>query len=193
MSTMIARVALSILLVPGLLQPPAMSAREAPPPCTELPRNLVVSPFLQPVVATMLRKSPTFRRQCGIISAAPHVRVRVTAVWLPPDAGFLRARATIRRYIHGLLCAEIELPMIGEHVELLAHELEHVVEQIEGLDLEALAGAGNRGVTRTDAGRFETTRARRAGITAWEEVCTRTTPASAPPRRGAHHGRARTF
>ena len=53
---------------------------------------------------------------------------------------------------------------------MLAHELEHVIEQIDGTKLHELAGKQRSGVTRFADGAFETVRAERAGRAAIREV-----------------------
>jgi hypothetical protein len=178
---MIVRVVFSVLVVVAGARPAVLAAQDAPPPCTRLPANLEVSEFLQPVIDALLRKSATFRRQCGIIAATRHAQVRVTAVWLTREPGAPRARATIHRFVYGRLSADIELPMVGDHFELLPHELEHVIEQIEGLDLSRMVAEGDRGVARIEHGAYETERARRAGLAAMDEVCSRN-PARPAPR-----------
>jgi hypothetical protein len=52
--------------------------------------------------------------------------------------------------------------------ELLAHELEHVLEQVEGIDLDALAEEGE--ARRLSDGSFETARAVQAGRRVAAEV-----------------------
>jgi hypothetical protein len=60
---------------------------------------------------------------------------------------------------------------LDDQVELIAHELEHVIEQLDGVDLHARATLPETGVRSLDedAG-FETIRAVRAGRAASEEV-----------------------
>src|SRR5690606_36201445 len=58
----------------------------------------------------------------------------------------------------------------AELPELLAHELEHVVEQIERLDLVRLSRVRDSGVYRIEGNRFETLRAQAAGPAARQEL-----------------------
>ena len=81
-----------------------------------------------------------------------------------------RARTTIRKYSSGLLLAVVMIPPRGEYPELLAHELEHVIEQIEGIDLAALARSGSIRVRQRPDGAFETARAQNAGLTVATEL-----------------------
>ena len=138
------------------------------PECAVLPANIQVSPLLAAAVELSLSQSETLRRQCGAIAGTDSVRV----VIVPPRTPLIgcRARATIGRHAFGALRAIIELPMPALDVELLAHELEHVLEQIEGVDLSALARAGAPGVREVTEGVFETERARASGRRAAREV-----------------------
>jgi hypothetical protein len=164
------RVALSVLFVLLPLRSSLVLAQDSQPPCTELPANIVVGEFLKPTVSTLLRKSPTFRHQCEVIGATRRVRVILVAVPAPRESTAPRAKATFTRYSFGLLRAEIEVPVTADHSELIAHEFEHVLEQIEGLDLVTLARDGDDRVVTVGAGLFETRRAQTAGRLAAEEV-----------------------
>jgi len=55
---------------------------------------------------------------------------------------------------------------------LIAHEIEHVIERLDGVDLRARAALPGTGVRLCDGGddAFETIRARRAGLAVAEEV-----------------------
>jgi hypothetical protein len=132
---------------------------------------------LQPLLAELLRKSATFRRQWAQIIAAAHVRVAV--VTTAPLSGLTvtpRARTTMVHFAYGLLKARIEIPAAADHAELLAHEFEHIIEQIEGLDLAELSRTRDSGVVRKDDGMYETIRARAAGRAAAAEVYGTTDP-----------------
>ena len=84
-----------------------------------------------------------------------------------------RARTTFIRDRTDGLRAIIDLPVSVDVVELLAHEFEHVVEQIEGVNLRRLARRRDSGVRMVGPGRFETDRAYRAGLEAAAEVIAR--------------------
>ena len=66
--------------------------------------------------------------------------------------------------------------------ELLPHELEHVLEQVEGIDLPALAKRRASGVQEVGRGVYETERARGAGLMALREVYGEFDPVSAAVR-----------
>ena len=95
-----------------------------------------------------------------------------------------RARATIGPLGQGLW-ALIELPPVDAYAELLAHEFEHVIEQIEGIDLAALERAGDANVTINGEGAYETSRARAAGVAAAAEFYAAPDPALAAAGRAA--------
>jgi hypothetical protein len=165
------------LFVPAALRPASLAAQSAPTLCSEVPPNIQVSTLLQPIVSDLLRKSATFRRQCEIIAAAERLRVVVRGI---PPAGLSsmpRARAKIAHFSYGLIRVVIDMPMLADHAELLPHEFEHVIEQLEGLDLSALVRAGGYGVVQLDDGAFETARAKAAGLAAAQEVYADTDPA----------------
>ena len=137
--------------------------------CGQMPENIEVARTLQPVFAQALAQSPTVQRQCQLIAAAPHVRVAVRLQVGRLKAG-ARAEATISRYEAGALFADIRLPVCVSLIEMLAHELEHVIEQMEGISLSRLADERQSGVARLADGAFETRRAQTAGRAAAHEV-----------------------
>jgi hypothetical protein len=68
--------------------------------------------------------------------------------------------------------AAIEIPALDNVVELIAHEIEHVIEQLDGIDLPAHAARKDSSVTEleSDETMFETVRARRVGALVASEV-----------------------
>ena len=73
------------------------------------------------------------------------------------------ARSRVERDHGGLNAAvQIELREPALYVELIAHELEHVLEQVDGTDLARLARQGLDGVVEW-GGAYETARARSVG------------------------------
>jgi hypothetical protein len=77
-----------------------------------------------------------------------------------------RARSCARRYASGLLVVDMELPPASpDFAELLAHELEHVTEFIDGVNFKAVAATGHGGIVQTPSdGSFESDRAHNAGL-----------------------------
>ena len=137
----------------------------------ELPRNLVVPEVMRPLVERMWRQSLTFRRQCARLAEHPPVTVSIDlAVGVRNTSG---ARATMQRRGARLeVSIRVDLRQPGRFVELIAHELEHVVEQIDGTDLPGLARQGVDGVIPKMAG-YETARARAIGRAVAREAKTR--------------------
>jgi hypothetical protein len=171
-------------------QAPASPARaadsiagESAAACAVLPANIQTDRYLAPALAQLLAKSPTFRRQCATVAAARHVRVTFTAVAARGLSTGPRARATITRFAHGLLRAAVEIPMPSEYHELIPHELEHVIEQIEGQNLTALAETDGRRVSAVGPWLFETERAQAAGRAAAAEMLADGDPAVARATR----------
>ena len=141
------------------------AARDDEAPRAPPPPHVVIDEALRDRLHESLARSATLQRQFAVIAGAMAiVEVRLSG----PLPLHHRAEAIIKRYDSGFIRARILLTPSVNSVELLAHELEHVVEQIEGVDLAALARTG--GATRGDDGFFETARARDAGRTAASEV-----------------------
>jgi hypothetical protein len=125
-----------------------------------LPPNLILSRHSKPLVEKVWRHSPTFRLQCERIAQAQWLKVRLTFVPKTSAPGKYRALTTVNRQ-SGLARIEIYAP--NDYIELIGHEFEHVLEQIEGLDLASLAEEKGGQTFRHADGAFETARALRAG------------------------------
>jgi len=124
---------------------------------TTIPANLTVPGTLRPLLEEVLRRSPTFRQQVLKLRNAPHVKMAIrysdVSSW-----HVLRAESTVLRYEWGAMQVDTQLYTVRDVVEVVAHELEHVCEQIDGLDVRQLSHQRNTGVY--SAGRhFETRRA----------------------------------
>jgi hypothetical protein len=142
-----------------------VSAASAIPARADIPQNLEVCALYRPVVIKMLNRSPTFRRQLLRIAAATHLTIHLQPA-LPSSQQGLRAKTDFVRKADGQLLANIDIVRSDSPVELIAHELEHVIEQLDGIDLAAKVGRPNSGVYLTGerGDLFETTRARRIGL-----------------------------
>jgi hypothetical protein len=141
----------------------ATSSSAAPASSGEspLPANLIVPGIVRPLATSMWRQSATFRRQCARIAEHPSVIVRFELTRSVQDTG--GARSAVERLHLGLTAAvEIELRKPELYVEHIAHELEHVLEQVDGIDLARSAHQGLDGVVNA-GGAFETARARAVG------------------------------
>lgn len=130
------------------------------PQGASLPPNLIGVAVLHPTLEKMLASSPIFRRQCRRLAAASPLRVNLLLEELSRRPSH-RARAAME-YRAGLLASvTIHLTSFDEPVELIAHEIEHVIEQLDGIDLEAHARTGT--VWKREDGAFETRRAIEVG------------------------------
>jgi hypothetical protein len=134
----------------------------------QLPANVAIEPAFEPIVAEMLRRSPTFRAQCSRIALATHLQVVVRrSIMAPRQAALTR----LTRPGGGRLEADVELNPFGEDPLLIAHEFEHIIEQLDDVDLAALANRRGTGVrTDPESGHFETERAIDVGRRVAREV-----------------------
>ena len=153
--------ALSLLELPPQLVPLDQGAQGGR---FQTPTNIQIADDMKEMMTTLLARSGTLRQQCAKIGAAPHARIVVQMIGRQLG-GLTRARATARRYDSGLLTVVIEVPAvsIADFAELLAHELEHVIELIDKVDLSGLMRQRAAGVTQTRDGVYETERAQAAG------------------------------
>jgi hypothetical protein len=136
-----------------------------------LPPNLIVPPTFQRVVDAMLRGSAIFRRQCLRIANASQTTVGL-AWYHPTGSEHGRARTVVTTTPTGRRIAIMAIQPVDDQVELIAHELEHVIEQLDEIDLRALAKVPSSGVQRC-MGRdeaYETIRAIRTGRAVAAEV-----------------------
>jgi hypothetical protein len=137
----------------------------------EIPSNLKISSMYRERVEAMLSQSPTFRRQMLRIAGSHHLTVylTMTAPLWPRD---VRATTQFVRAGSGLLAANIQIAPLHDDVELIAHELEHVIEQLDDIDLQARARQRNSGVhdATGEGSLFETIRATRVGQQVAREV-----------------------
>ena len=138
-------------------------------PAQQLPSAIAIAPMYRPAVAAMLRYSPTFRRQWSRIARTRNLYVEITAA---PANGVI-AGGALTRIVRGVrgMEADVQLLPAGEPVLLIAHEFEHILEQLDGVDLPAMATRVATGVHLVaDSGHFETDRAIAAGRRVMEEV-----------------------
>jgi Tol biopolymer transport system component len=142
-----------------------------------LPSNLTASVVFQPALERMWQLSPTFRRQCQRLSAAPQLHVNLLLEELARHPSSYHARAAIRHQNGVLVSADIRLTRLEDPVELIAHEIEHVIEQLDRVDFQAHVRSGT--VWKRDDGAFETRRAIVVGRRVAHEV-TDTAQAATP-------------
>lgn len=144
---------------------PLLVVRMASATCeSSLPSNIDAG-MLQSNVFELLQRSATFQQQCRRIASVRVLRVTVrigTAV----EVGAL-AQTVITRYDAGAIRAQVTLRFSEDYLLLLAHEFEHILEQVDGVDLRDEAASGR--AWRTASGAWETRRAARAGVRVRQE------------------------
>lgn len=144
------------------------------------PINLQVDPFIRPVVDRMWQASPTFRRQCRRLAAEPELKVTLSREDQPSRASFANARTAFMFRGNVLVGAQVYLKPSEKGAEFIAHELEHILEQLDGVDLDAQAGNG--AVWKGDRTSFETRRAIEVGRRVAREII------DGAAGIGRHHG-----
>jgi hypothetical protein len=152
----------SLVLSFALGVPSVIPAEEASP---IPPRFYMDGDVLKARFVHLWDRSPTFREQCRRIVDAGIVVVIETAAVADLMRWRVRARSIILKNEHGRV--QFVRVQIGEDekwVVHLPHELEHVVEQIEGLDLVREARRTHGHVWSVAGGAYETLRARQVGL-----------------------------
>ena len=180
---------LSVCAVPGFAQTNSVSLTDARYSSTTAARiyvatrgrghddrqptpNIVVTPVYQAVIARMLERSATFRGQWARLARASHLAITLRCE-LRGGAN-ADAWTTITRGQDGRI-REITIAIVAgsRTAELIAHEFEHIVEQLDGVDLRHKAGMRTSGVRTCDCGNtemFETERAIAIGQQVAREV-----------------------
>jgi hypothetical protein len=111
--------------------------------------------------------SPTFRRQCARLAEHPEVLVRIdllVGVHNGPASALVE-----RGYGSYRASVEIDVSKSALYVEHIAHELEHVLEAVDGTDLPRLSRQRVDGVINL-GGSYETARAQSVGRIVAREV-----------------------
>jgi Tol biopolymer transport system component len=147
------------------------------------PSNLQVDPVLKVVVERMWQASPTFRRQCRRLAAEQGLQVRVSPDDQPTRSSLADARTALTFQGNLPVAAHVYLRPSSRPAELIAHELEHVLEQLDRVDLAGQSGNG--AVWKSDRGSFETRRAIETGRRVAREIMdgtgeSRTIPSANP-------------
>ena len=137
---------------------------------SQLPANVSMRVDLAPVLGRIYERSATFRAQCERIARADHVRVSILIDTAIPSR--CRAFTIITRRGYDIQ-AEVHLPPGNSLTELVAHEFEHILEQIEGMNLKRLARKKKSGVREVEGNAFETDRAQKAGLVVAAEASVR--------------------
>jgi len=131
----------------GALQGAEQPAKPSPWAC-----RLIPAAGVRPVIDKGMERSETIRRQCEELAAA---RAVVVLEWGAMADSQLHAR-TAMEVRDGVVVASVKLPPIGDTIVLMAHELQHVIEQTRGLDLRTEAEQAGSGVWRSSGNYYET-------------------------------------
>ena len=149
----------ALVVVGGVAVVPRTARAQQPNVCVAaIPANVEAGVFAQEMIA-LLRRSDTFRSQCARLADAPRVRVTLAIVFTLNGG---RAQTAIHRFDSGAIRADVEVLFGENYRELLAHEFEHILEQIEGVDLRHEAAQGRAWLL--PGGAFETRRAYLTGV-----------------------------
>jgi hypothetical protein len=131
-----------------------------------LPPGSDVPALARPLIENMWRRSLTFRRQCTRLVEADVV---ITMTFDHPHTNAASAVTEIRRAARTE--AHIHLRAGSRLAEHLAHEIEHVLEQVDEVDLARAVGERLHGVSAAHRRQaFETTRAIAVGRLVAREV-----------------------
>lgn len=131
-----------------------------------LPCRVLAQPHLRALLDQLWAGSVTFRQQCRRLWGAGAVVVLQGAsaaetVW--------NAESRIGLLDSGRVMARVRVRLGRESVEVIAHELEHVLERLDGIQLALDAMRPGSGTTLA-GGAFETRRATEAGRRVAKEV-----------------------
>ena len=135
-----------------------------------IPDNIFAEPEYRALLETILARSSTFRRQCLRIGNEPALAVYVRRTPVRLTDG-VRATTEISRQSESRIVARVMLHPFDNTIEMIAHEFEHIIEQLDDVNLAAKARRARSGVHAIyGAGTtFETTRALRVGLRVVQE------------------------
>jgi hypothetical protein len=144
---------------------PADRLIQSSAPTRDWPCRIIVKRPLLQAVEKGWKGSETFRRQCAALAGRGAI-----AELRPGDEGSdFAARTGIAVTDDGVVVGRVMVPLNTRTVEYIAHELEHILERAEGVDLAHESERRDSGVWRLLVG-FETQRAIDAGRQVAREV-----------------------
>lgn len=147
--------ALAMVLTVGANASASEQQDPAPGQIRPWPCRLIVKPTLLGVVEDGWERSPTLRRQCRELAEARSV---VVLEWRESPDSQSRAITRMGTDSAGVVVATVSVPPVSDVIELVAHELEHVLEKARGLDLAAESRRRDARVWKAFGG-FESQRA----------------------------------
>ena len=131
-----------------------------------LPCQLLAHAHLRPFLEQLWSRSTTFRQQCRRLAGA-HALVVLQGA--SAEETVWDAESRIGVLGNGRILARVRVRTGRESVEVIAHELEHVLERIDGVQLPLDAMRRGSGTTLA-GGAYETRRATDAGRQVAKEV-----------------------
>jgi len=167
----ISHAAQATVTAPPDITAPVSTVCESSPPLNIDP-GMLRSTFVE-----LLQRSETLRRQCARIAATPTLRVTLTLSASLSERG-IGAVTNIDRFDTGAIRADVTLLLSRDYLEMLAHEFEHILEQLDGVILRDEVALGR--AWRKESGSFETRRAADAGMRALREYARQTARARRP-------------
>jgi len=132
-----------------------LAAQDSPGRVNPWPCPIVVKPTLRGVFEKAYLRSRTLQRQCHDLLAA---RAVVELEWGISKDSLVRAHTEMKLTEDGVVVAHISVPPVSEAVQLVAHELEHVIERAQGVDYAAESRRPGSKIWET-RGVYETQRA----------------------------------
>jgi len=156
----LAMIFLPIALLLGNPNGPTLG--EGLPP--DFPTKIWVQPALRELVSQMWLESPTFRRQGLRVQATDKIQVQLRIDPGLVDNPSHRAMCELRTYSSGAIIARLSVGPV-KITELIGHEMEHVIERLDGVQVERETRHGKPGIYEMDRfrQRYETDRAIRVG------------------------------
>jgi hypothetical protein len=121
------------------------------------PAAVVVDSKLRALIDDLLQRSTAFRRQWQRLTRVPRLSIRIELVHVH-RVGAADAATEVSDLPDGSLVAVVAIPGGVRLAELIAHEVEHVLERLDGVKVAARHALGDRSV-RHGSGTFETARA----------------------------------
>ena len=131
-----------------------------------LPCRVLAQGHLHSLLDELWSRSTTFRQQCRRLAGA---RAMVLIQGGSPGDTMWTAESRIGRLGDGRVMARVRIRTGRESVEVIAHELEHVLERVDGVNF-ALDAMRRGSGTSLAGGAYETRRATDAGRQVAKEV-----------------------
>jgi hypothetical protein len=131
--------------------------------------GVVIDAKLRGLVDDLLVHSPAFRRQWQRLVRFPRLSIRIDLVHSNHIGGDAHAATTFSVLRDGSQQAVVAIPGGRRLAELVAHEVEHILERLDGVKVDDQHALGDSSVRRS-SGSFETARAVLVGQLVAKEI-----------------------